>query len=70
MKQRFTDENEARQAVWDRLQAERLARGPFPPHGRIPNIEGAEAAAWRLCVRKLFWAKKMLCQFYSSRSLC
>ncbi len=53
MKQRFTGENEARQAVLDRLQAERLARVPFPPHGRIPNFEGAEAADWRLCVRKL-----------------
>ncbi len=48
MRQRFTDKNEARQAVWDRLQAERLARFPFPPHGRIPNFEGATEAARRL----------------------
>ena len=48
MKQRFTDKNEARQAVWDQLQAERLARFPFPPHGRIPNFEGAKEAARRL----------------------
>jgi 5-formyltetrahydrofolate cyclo-ligase len=48
MKQHFTDKDEARRAVWDRLQAERLARFPFPPHGRIPNFAGAEAAAKRL----------------------
>jgi len=38
----------ARQAVWDRLQREGLARFPFPPHGRIPNFQGARAAALRL----------------------
>lgn len=44
----FADKEEARQAVWDRLQAERLARFPFPPHGRIPNFVGAREAAERL----------------------
>jgi 5-formyltetrahydrofolate cyclo-ligase len=48
MKQHFADKDGARQAVWDRLQAERLARFPFPPHGRIPNFAGAGAAAQRL----------------------
>ena len=48
MKQHFADKDEARQAVWDRLQAEKLARFPFPPHGRIPNFAGAAAAAERL----------------------
>ncbi|WP_447974441.1 5-formyltetrahydrofolate cyclo-ligase [Nitrospira sp. Kam-Ns4a] len=48
MPQRFTDKDEARQAVWDRLQAEGLARFPFPPHGRIPNFAGAQEAARRL----------------------
>jgi 5-formyltetrahydrofolate cyclo-ligase len=48
MKQHFTDKDEARRAVWDRLRAERVARFPFPPHGRIPNFAGAEAAAERL----------------------
>ena len=38
----------ARQAVWDRLQREGLARFPFPPHGRIPNFQGAREAASRL----------------------
>ncbi len=45
---RFTDKDAARRAVWDRLKAERLARFPFPPHGRIPNFKGAERAARRL----------------------
>ena len=34
--------------MWDHLQEERLARSPFPPHGRIPNFKGAERAAERL----------------------
>ena len=45
---RFTDKAGAREHVWDRLRDERLARFPFPPHGRIPNFAGAEAAARRL----------------------
>jgi 5-formyltetrahydrofolate cyclo-ligase len=48
MKRSFRDKAEARQAVWNRLQAERLSRFPFPPHGRIPNFKGAEQAARRL----------------------
>lgn len=44
----FIDKEQARQAVWDRLQAEGLARFPFPPHGRIPNFKGAKEAAARL----------------------
>jgi 5-formyltetrahydrofolate cyclo-ligase len=48
MKRRFSNKDEARKAVWDRLQAERVARFPFPPHGRIPNFAGAEQAAKRL----------------------
>ncbi len=44
MKKLFPDKHEARKAVWDRLQAERVARFPFPPHGRIPNFAGAEQA--------------------------
>jgi 5-formyltetrahydrofolate cyclo-ligase len=45
---RFATKDAARQAVWDRLLQERLARFPFPPHGRIPNFAGAERAARRL----------------------
>ena len=50
----FADKAEARQAVWDALQAAGLARFPFPPHGRIPNFVGAEAAAERLLAHPLF----------------
>lgn len=38
----------ARQYAWDALQDQGLARFPFPPHGRIPNFEGAPEAAERL----------------------
>jgi 5-formyltetrahydrofolate cyclo-ligase len=44
----FTSKADARQWVWDTLQERALARFPFPPHGRIPNFAGAEAAAQRL----------------------
>ena len=37
-----------RRRVWDRLERERIARFPFPPHGRIPNFAGARQAAERL----------------------
>lgn len=45
---RFDSKQDARTWVWDRLQSERLARFPFPPHGRIPNFQGAQEAARRL----------------------
>lgn len=44
----YDDKQSARQAIWDRLQNEKLARFPFPPHGRIPNFKGAKEAALRL----------------------
>ncbi len=44
----FASKQAARGAVWDRLQDERLAAFPFPPHGRIPNFKGAAEAARRL----------------------
>lgn len=44
----FETKSEAREAVWDTLDEEGVARFPFPPHGRIPNFEGAEQAAQRL----------------------
>jgi len=34
-----------RERIWDLLEAEGIARFPFPPHDRIPNFAGAEAAA-------------------------
>ncbi|MCS3702065.1 5-formyltetrahydrofolate cyclo-ligase [Salinibacter ruber] len=45
---RFDTKSAAREAVWDALEDEGIARFPFPPHGRIPNFEGAPAAAERL----------------------
>lgn len=45
---RFSSKDEARASVWERLQADGLARFPFPPHGRIPNFCGADRAARRL----------------------
>lgn len=44
----FETKQDARQAIWDRLKDEKLARFPFPPHGRIPNFKGAKEAALRL----------------------
>jgi len=44
----FDDKDAARQYVWDLLQEEKLARFPFPPHGRIPNFDGARQAAEHL----------------------
>jgi 5-formyltetrahydrofolate cyclo-ligase len=37
-----------RKRVWDHLESARIARFPFPPHGRIPNFAGAREAAERL----------------------
>ena len=37
-----------RERIWDTLEASGEARFPFPPHGRIPNFAGADAAADRL----------------------
>lgn len=45
---RFRSKAAARKWVWDALQRKRLARFPFPPHGRIPNFAGAREAAERL----------------------
>jgi 5-formyltetrahydrofolate cyclo-ligase len=42
------DKQALREAVWDELEASGTARFPFPPHGRIPNFVGAEAAGDRL----------------------
>lgn len=37
-----------RERIWDHLEAEGIARFPFPPHDRIPNFAGADDAADRL----------------------
>jgi 5-formyltetrahydrofolate cyclo-ligase len=45
---RFESKARARRWAWDALQSRKLARSPFPPHGRIPNFEGANEAALRI----------------------
>jgi len=42
------DKQAIRERVWDRLEADGVARFPFPPHDRIPNFDGADAAAERV----------------------
>lgn len=42
------DKQAIRETVWSTLEARELARFPFPPHGRIPNFEGAREAAERV----------------------
>lgn len=42
------DKQAVRERIWDALEAEGIARFPYPPHGRIPNFEGASEAADRL----------------------
>jgi 5-formyltetrahydrofolate cyclo-ligase len=45
------DKQSIRETVWDDLEASGVARFPFPPHGRIPNVAGADEAADRLAAR-------------------
>lgn len=42
------DKQALRERIWDELEESGTARFPYPPHGRIPNFVGAEAAADRL----------------------
>jgi len=42
------DKQSLRERIWDHLEAEGIARFPFPPHDRIPNFAGADDAADRL----------------------
>ena len=43
----MADKGAIRGRVWDALEESGAARFPFPPHGRITNFTGAEAAAER-----------------------
>ncbi|MCY4730111.1 5-formyltetrahydrofolate cyclo-ligase [Natronomonas gomsonensis] len=43
----MSEKDPIRRRVWDRLEADDIARFPFPPHGRITNFDGADAAADR-----------------------
>jgi len=40
-----------RERVWDDVEESGVARFPFPPHGRIPNVAGADDAADRLAAQ-------------------
>ena len=42
------DKQAVREAVWDDLEERGVARFPYPPHGRIPNVAGADEACRRL----------------------
>lgn len=42
------DKQAIREEIWSALEAEGVARFPFPVEGRIPNFAGADAAAERL----------------------
>ena len=55
----FSSKAEAREFVWNELVQQKVARFPFPTHGRIPNFAGAREAAKRLLAHPLF--KKVRC---------
>lgn len=42
------EKQQLRERIWDELAESGAARFPFPPHGRIPNFDGAEQAAEQL----------------------
>jgi 5-formyltetrahydrofolate cyclo-ligase len=48
------DKQDIRECVWDDLEDSGDARFPFPPHGRIPNVAGADTAADRLAAQPEF----------------
>lgn len=60
MTSHFGGKPAARRAVWDRLAAEKVARFPYPPHGRIPNFAGARQAAERLIASPIFAGVKRI----------
>ena len=60
MNTRFDTKSAAPQAVWDALEEKGVARFPFPPHGRIPNFDGAPAAAERLFEQEPFRSAQRL----------
>ena len=60
MDTRFGTKSAAREAVWDALEEKGVARFPFPPHGRIPNFDGAPLAADRLFEQAPFRAAQCL----------
>jgi 5-formyltetrahydrofolate cyclo-ligase len=55
-----TSKQAVRERIWDRLERERIARFPLPPHGRIPNFAGAEEAARRLVQLPVFGLARVI----------
>ena len=51
---RYADKATTRKSVWDALTQKRVARFPFPVHGRIPNFDGTKQAAQRLLAHPVF----------------
>ncbi|MFB6137103.1 MAG: 5-formyltetrahydrofolate cyclo-ligase [Halobacteriaceae archaeon] len=54
------DKQALRESVWDALEREGVARFPYPPHGRIPNVAGADTAAERLAATDAWVAADVL----------
>ncbi|ERH00584.1 MAG: 5-formyltetrahydrofolate cyclo-ligase [Halonotius sp. J07HN6] len=52
--------DDLRERIWDHLEAEGIARFPFPPHGRIPNFANAGDAADRLAATDAWQAADTL----------
>jgi 5-formyltetrahydrofolate cyclo-ligase len=46
------DKQALRERIWDELEERGAARFPYPPHGRIPNFDGADEAAERLAANE------------------
>ena len=46
------DKQALRERIWDELEESGEARFPYPPHGRIPNFNGATEAAERLAANE------------------
>lgn len=57
----WSSKKEIRDYVWNMMVKERIAAFPYPPHGRIPNFVGAEAASRQ--IRKLDEYMKAECVF-------
>ena len=49
-----------RKRVWDFMEANDIARAPRPVHHRIPNFDGADAAAATLCSLPEFQSAKVV----------
>jgi len=57
----WSSKKEIREYVWNMMLKEKIAAFPLPPHGRIPNFVGAEAASRQ--IRKLDEYRKAECIF-------